>query len=134
MDQNPYAPPSTSTPVVDVLSGSREDLRSIATYQRGIIFCILFYIAGMISRAILPEQIWALVALGIIAAAIVGAVFVFLLSTKVYGTALGILLGILCLIPLLGILILLIVNGKATSVLRKNGIRVGFFGVNPAHI
>ena len=35
---------------------------------------------------------------------------------KVYSTGLGIVLGLLTLIPCVGLIVLLIVNGKATSV------------------
>jgi len=55
-------------------------------------------------------------------------VFVFLLATKLYGTALGVLLGILTIIPLVGLIILLIVNAKAIKILRAAGIDVGLLG------
>ena len=61
---------------------------------------------------------------------LIGLVLVFLLATKVYGTALGVLLGILTLVPCVGLIVLLIVNGKATSVLRQNGHRVGLLGAD----
>jgi hypothetical protein len=37
-------------------------------------------------------------------------------------------LGILTLIPLVGLIVLLIVNGKATNLLREDGIHVGLLG------
>jgi len=41
--------------------------------------------------------------------------------------------GILLLLyPILNLILLLVVNGRATGTLRGNGIAVGFFGVNPA--
>jgi hypothetical protein len=36
MSENPYQAPPLETPVVGVLSGTREDLRSVAVYQKGI--------------------------------------------------------------------------------------------------
>ena len=60
--------------------------------------------------------------------------FVFLLATKVYGTGLGILLGLLTFIPCIGLLVLLIVNGKATRVLKENGFKVGLLGANLAEV
>lgn len=65
---------------------------------------------------------------------IVATVFVFLLSIKVYGTGLGIVLGVLTLIPCVGLIVLLVVNGKATSVLSRNGIRVGLLGADRGQI
>jgi len=146
MSLNPYeapAPiPQELTPAVGVLSGTRQDLRSVAMYQRGIIACILLYIIAFIAQTLITSQrtaeipLWVgvlsvLATLGIIVA---GAVFVFLLSIKVYGPALGVLLGILTLIPCLGLLALLRVNAKATTVLQQNGIKVGLLGANPATI
>jgi hypothetical protein len=37
-------------------------------------------------------------------------------------------LGVLALIPLVGLIVLLIVNGKATKILREHGVRVGLMG------
>ena len=55
-----------------------------------------------------------------------------MLALAIYGTALGIILGILTLIPLVGLIILLIVNGKATNLLREDGIHVGLLGARNA--
>ena len=55
-------------------------------------------------------------------------VFVFMLAMKLYSTGMGIFLGILSLIPCLGLLILLMVNSKATTALKESGIKVGFLG------
>ncbi|MBI83684.1 MAG: hypothetical protein CMJ81_10850 [Planctomycetaceae bacterium] len=50
------------------------------------------------------------------------------LAIKVFSTGIGILLGLLTLVPCIGLLGLLLVNIRATRVLRQNGIHVGFFG------
>ena len=57
-----------------------------------------------------------------------------LATVKVYGTGLGIFLGILCLVPLIGLIVLLAVNGKETRVLKQNGIKVGLLGATPLSI
>lgn len=51
-------------------------------------------------------------------------------AVKVYGVGLGILLGVLSLAPCISLIVLLLVNGKATSVLRQNGIKVGLMGAD----
>jgi hypothetical protein len=57
------------------------------------------------------------------------AAFIFLLASKLYSLMVGILLGLLTiLVPIIGIIVLLVVNAKATSVLRQNGITVGLSG------
>jgi hypothetical protein len=65
---------------------------------------------------------------------VAGTTLVFLLAIKVYGTRVGILLGILTLIPLVSLIVLLRVNAKATSVLRQNGIKVGLLGADLSQI
>lgn len=128
-EQNPYASPAPYTvEAVGVLSGRREDLRSVATYQKGILVCILLYLAAVVGQFAVPEELRILIQIGVLGLGVVGTVFVFLLAMKVYGPAAGILLGILTLVPCFGLISLLTVNGKATSVLRQNGIRVGLMG------
>ncbi|MHB1037970.1 MAG: hypothetical protein ACYC35_26375 [Pirellulales bacterium] len=134
MSDNPYQSPRADVGVSGIRSGRREDLRSIASYQKGILVCILVYLVTVIGQFVLPEGIWLFVALGVFAVGIAGTVFVFLLAMKVYSTGVGILLGILSFIPCVGLLVLLAVNGKATTILRANGIRVGLLGARLSDI
>ncbi len=130
MSENPYQSPSTESHVVGVKSGSREDLRSVAQYQKGILVCILVYFLAVLSQLLVPPELRILISIGVIVVGIVGTIFVFMLAMKVYSTAVGILLGILALVPCIGLLVLLMVNGKATTILRDNGIKVGLLGAN----
>lgn len=134
MTDNPYEAPRTSTAAVGVLSGTREDLRSVAKSQKGILVCILIYLVAVFGQFALPPGIRSLVGFAVLIVGLAGAVFVFMLAIKVYGTALGIVLGILSLVPLVGLLILLVVNGKATGILKQNGIKVGLLGANTSTI
>ena len=61
---------------------------------------------------------------------LVAMVFAFALSLKVYSTTTGILLAMLTLVPCLGLFVLLVVNGRATAVLRQNGHKVGLLGAH----
>jgi hypothetical protein len=135
MDDNPYAAPQAVTQVVGVLSGEREDLRSVAKYQKGVLVCILIYLVAVIFRFALPPEAQPILIVGVVVLLLVaGTTFVFLLAIKVYGTRVGILLGILTLIPLVSLIVLLRVNAKATSVLRQNGIKVGLLGADLSQI
>ena len=109
---------------------SRADLRSVATYQKGILVCILAYLLLVALQFALPTEVRLFLALAAVAVSITATVFVFLLATKVYSTGLGVLLGILTLIPCVGLIVLLIINGKATAVLKAHGIRVGLLGAS----
>ena len=134
MIDNPYQAPQTILEATGVLSGSRDDLRKVARFQKGILVCILIYLLAVVSQFALPPDLRPLVGVGVLLAVIVGAVFVVLLATNVFGTGLGILLGILSLVPCFGLVILLIVNGRATKILKQNGIKVGFLGADVSSI
>lgn len=58
-------------------------------------------------------------------------ILVILLAANVYNsTIVGIILGLLCLIPCAGLLVLLGINQQATRLLKKNGIKVGLIGAD----
>ena len=130
MSYNPFEAPSSNSRVVGIVSGSREDLAKVAKYQKGILVCILIYFLAVVGQFALPPQLRQVLGLGVLAVGLVAAVFTILLAMKTHGTVLGILLGILCVVPILGLLILLLVNQKATTVLQSNGIKVGLLGAN----
>ena len=121
MSYNPFEAPASNSRVVGIVSGSREDLRKVAKFQKGILVCILVYILAVAGQFALPPQIRPMVGLAVL---VVG------LAMKTHGTVLGIILGVLCLVPILGLLILLLVNQKATTVLQSNGIKVGLLGAD----
>lgn len=139
MSDNPFQSPQNQSvqkpPVIGVLSGQQHDLRSVAVFQKAIMICILVYvgtvIASIVMQQIKPSFIFAVLIGAIaIATALTGSVFVFMLSIKVYGTGVGVLLGILSLVPCVGLIVLLVVNGKATNILKANGYNVGFLGAD----
>ena len=134
MSDNPYQSPRPDAQIIGVLSGSRDDLRSVAKYQKGIIVCILINLVNIICKAVVPAEIAFIIALSFLVVGLVGTVFVVLLAIKVYPTAVGVLLGIMTLIPCIGLLSLLVVNAKATSILKQNGIKVGLLGANLSEI
>lgn len=130
MSYNPFEAPASNSRVVGIVSGSREDLLKVAKYQKGILVCILVYILAVAGQFALPPQIRPLVGLGVLVVGLIAAIFTILLAIKTHGTGLGIILGVLCLVPILGLLILLLVNQKATTVLQLNGIKVGLLGAD----
>jgi hypothetical protein len=130
MSYNPFEAPASNSRVIGIVSGSREDLLKVAKYQKGILVCILVYILAVAGQFALPPQIRPLVGLGVLVVGLIAAIFTILLAMKTRGTGLGIILGVLCLVPILGLLILLLVNQKATTVLQLNGIKVGLLGAD----
>ena len=130
MSYNPFEAPQSDSRAIGVLSGTREDLRSVARYQKGVIVCILIYLLAFMGQFALPPEARLVLGIGVMCVGLTGAVFAFLLAMKTHGTGQGILLGILCLIPCVGLLVLHLINSKATSVLKQNGIRVGLLGAD----
>jgi hypothetical protein len=130
MSENPYQSPLVDVEVVGVRSGRREDLRSVALYQKGVIVCILLNILVVLGHFFLSEVLGSLLLLGMFATGIVGLMFVVLLSLKVYHPVVGILFGIVTLWPCIGLLALLAIDNRATKVLKKNGYRVGLLGAS----
>jgi len=112
----------------------REDLRAIAGYQKGIIICILVYFGAVVAQFALPPDARIFLLIGVLAIGMMGTVFVFLLATKIYEPGRGVALGILTLIPIVGLIVLLIVNGKATTILKNHGIHVGLLGARSSDL
>ncbi len=94
----------------------------------------MFYIVAVVCQFTVPAEIRPIISLAIPVVGLAGAVFVFLLAIKIFGTGVGVLLGILSMIPCLGLLVLLTVNGRATEVLKQNGVKVGLLGAKISEI
>ncbi len=109
-------------------------LHSIVIYQRVLIFCILGNLCIYLGTFALPEgkRLWILVVA--VPLLITAATFTYLLGAKVFNVGLGIMFTILIFVPCIGLIMLAVLNGKATSVLKKNGVPVGFFGASTADI
>lgn len=111
--------------------GSRcQDLRQIASYQRGVIFCILFQVLAYAGIFAVPQPLAFVPVLLLMIAGIAALVFVVLLAIRIYSTGTAILLGILMFIPCVALVTLLVINQAATKMLTENGIKVGFLGAS----
>ena len=138
MSDEPEQSPETESQVMQAIGArrthTRDALKSIAKVQQAVILCILVYLAGMVCLLSLPAEIRPLLSLGMVGVWIVCAVFVFQLASQVYSTGTGVVLGILTVVPCIGLIVLVTVNGAATKILKQNGIKVGLLGANPAEI
>ncbi len=121
--------PSESAPILSYAQ-TEEGIREIATRQRALILCILLYLVAVAAQFFVPPQLQLVFDFGVLGIIVVSTVFVFLLCTKLYGVGIGILLGFLTLVPCAGLVTLLIVNAKATAILRKAGLKVGLLGAS----
>jgi hypothetical protein len=123
-DPNPYSTP-VSAPNAN--APGQADLETIASGQKLIIFGILCYFGIILTRFVFPP-------LGLIA--LLAAVVLGILGTLRlvggfgYPLHIRILLIIALFIPLIGLITLLILNGKATTILREGGYTVGILGAS----
>jgi len=131
---NPYSAPQTLATPRRSGGGPRDELRKIAIYQKGIQVAVLFYLLAVFFSFVPFVPLRVLLGLGMIYVITAGPIFVFLLSMKVYGVWQGIVFAILMFVPCLGLIMLLIVNQKATSMLQAKGISVGLLGARLSEI
>jgi hypothetical protein len=113
---------------------SSDDLRSIALYQKGILVCLLCYLGAVVAQFAIPQELKLVLAGVALLVILASTVFVFLLATKVMGTGLGIVMGFLTLFPCIGLIVLLVINSKATATLKSHGIPVGLLGASMSDI
>lgn len=123
--------------------GDRAAVYRVAYWQRFLINCLLLTILAYIGLSVLAgisiftpaasQQTIGIIAIGIVIA-LVGISIGFIVGQLQLGSALGWPLIVrLLLIPVmlmgcLSLIFLLLINGMATSYLKKNGVRVGLLG------
>jgi hypothetical protein len=129
-EENPYAPPKISERALGINSGRREDLKTVAVAQKSIIVCILLYLCLIVARFFVPYQYNLYLLICLLVVGLISTVSVFVLAMKVYSVVQGFLVGILTMVPCLGLLLLLLVNQKATRILKDNGHEVGLLGAD----
>src|SRR5687767_9030314 len=116
MSENPYQPPATGDEPRMPSGRTREDLRQIASFQKGVICCLLARLILMVvlmASGVMQDNLpgitgairnlsWIIdVGIGLIA-----LYFVFQLASKVYGSpVLGVVFGLLVCIPCVGLII-----------------------------
>ncbi len=129
-EENPYAAPRSTDLAVGVKSGRREDLKTVAAAQKSIMVCILLQMVGGASQFFVPQEYLLFVAIGLLCIIVASTVSVFVLAMKVFNVGLGVVYALGALLPCIGLIVLLIVNQKATRILRDNGHAVGFLGAD----
>jgi len=114
-------------------------LKRIAKYQCYLCVTIWFLILAYAVHLIMHYKGWTTGGLGdpstmrttIAGVTLVASILTILLASNVYNSILvGIILGIICITPLFGILILLVISQQATRLLKRNGIKVGLIGAD----
>ncbi|MFC5526838.1 hypothetical protein ACFPPA_13940 [Rhodanobacter ginsengisoli] len=121
---NPYEAPKADVamPVAD-----EPQTELVASAQKLIIYAILAYFAAAVVRMLLGP-VGLLVG---VTAVLMGLVGAYRLCTGLgYPMAVRVLLMVLMCVPLVSLIVLLVLNGKATRRLRDAGYRVGLLGAS----
>jgi hypothetical protein len=84
----------------------------------------------LVALLVVPFEYRLYVLIPTVAVGLTAVASVFVLAMKVYNIGLGILVGIGTMLGYIGLLVLLMVNQKATRILKDNGNHVGFFGAD----
>ena len=146
MSENPSESPQEHQPEAPVPDpGAPEvNLYAIARAQRGmnlaLLFGILSYVVLLIASAAgenaeAEPELWSIIAI-MVSSVFAMACYIMLivsfvkLSVALHGKT-GCALALLVFIPCVNYLVVLILSGQATSVLRKHGLKVGLLGANP---
>jgi hypothetical protein len=115
----------------------RAELRRVALYQKFMlvgllieVIYILVVVFSYVAGVTLPPALSLTLALVVSPVALATTVFAFLLAIQVYGTGLGVFFGILTLVPCIGLIMLVVINIKATSILQAHGYHVGLLGAS----
>lgn len=119
---NPYEAPKAAmaSPVA-----SDAGIEQVASAQKLIIFSILAYFAGAAAQTFLGP-IGLLLVLG---AVLMGLIGTFRLCSGLgYSMAVRVILIVLMFVPLVSLIVLLVLNARATARLRAAGYRVGLLG------
>lgn len=119
---NPYQSPQSR-----VADADNVDIDAIAGGQKLVIFAILVYFIAAASRLAIGQLalLIALVSLGLAIAGIIK-----LSAGMGFSTLTKIVCVVLMFVPLVGLLMLLVLNSKATTRLQAAGYRVGLLGAS----
>ena len=121
---NPYSAPSATQ--VGLQDGSVR-LESIASGQKLVIYAILVYFAVIILQLVVGPIAGVL----LLVSMVMGIIGVIRLASGLgKSTASKVIFVVLLFIPLVGLITLLVLNGKATAALRAGGYRVGLLGAS----
>jgi len=110
------------------------DLRAIAIRQKAMLYCLLGEGLTLVLMAVMPREVYGLAYLAFWAFQIAAVTFFVMLAVALDRIVAGIILGLVGLVPFVGVLVTLSINGQATALLRWHGIKVGLMGARSSQI
>lgn len=140
---NPYQSPQPfGAPSGYPAGEDREKLRSVARYQRLVMYALLANIGLNVVSMELRSSMQGPAGLGVSLAILVAALAVigfsmtamFLLANTLHNSVIGTICAFLVLIPCVALITLLVINQQASTYLSSRGVKVGFLGADPKSI
>ncbi len=132
---NPYESPQFVGQAIEVGPADREYLRRVARRQQWVLYALLaqiiVYMAMFAAQGADAPAAAAVLSLLFLGIAIFSMVAVFLLARELLHIVIAVICTVLMLVPCISLLTLVIVNGRATRLLQKHGVKVGLMGANP---
>ena len=125
MTENPYASPQS--PIGGGPTGNFDNVELLASGQKLVIFAILLNIAGGMLHFVLGSMA-GLVSVAAFVMSVIGILR--LCSGLGYAVGIKILMIALMIVPLVNLITLVVLNAKATKILKENGYTVGLFGAS----
>ena len=150
-------PPPKHLEPEDIFAEIDRSLRKIALYQKVIIVCLSIIVIGVFTSSVVPPQLTPFLVTALLLVSFSCTLFTLLLAHQIYGPGIAILLALFLLAPYLyfvmwhfspdlrslhilniayihsrhlELIVLLVINHKATRTLKQNGIKVGLLGAN----
>jgi hypothetical protein len=132
-NENPYQAPVhvSSLPLPDGAQLLR--LKGIAESQRRVMLCVLGQIAIFAGTRMAAMESWV-VGLAYILVAILTLACTVQLAYRTKGTGTAVVVGVLSVVPFLGLLMMLFASGWATKELKAAGFKVGLLGGRPKEV
>lgn len=130
-EANPYSAPTTIDANQVAWPDDPVRLLGIAKAQRGLMLCILGYLVSLLLLFPLGHKESGLVILAgllLLASSLGGLLFLILLTHRLSGTLVAVIVGVGFLIPLVGLLLMVLMSGKASRMLKQAGFKVGLLG------
>jgi hypothetical protein len=138
-----YLPPLPSRTVVSqgAYDAMRGRLRRVATYQRWVLLALLanitiasVAIAAAFQLAEVPANVLHWLGMIRLPICLFMTIAAFLLAKELWNLAIGVLCGLSMWVPYASLLVLLVLNQKATRFLQAYGIKVGLLGADPKRV
>ncbi|NRA40197.1 MAG: hypothetical protein HRU15_18775 [Planctomycetes bacterium] len=123
-ESNPYEAPEFEGNAID---NNEYNIEKVRSGQKLILYSILVYFLAIV----LQIAIGPIAGLLMLVTFILGLIGTIRLTRGLnYSVILTILLVIVMMIPLIGLLVLLSLNGRATKILKESGYKVGLLGAS----